>query len=48
MRPIWVLLALLAAFGIVGRIDYDVELLSAELLAEYIRQFAAQRAGVAK
>jgi hypothetical protein len=48
MKPIWVLLALLAAFGIVGRIDYDVELLSAELRAEYVRQFAAQRAGVTK
>lgn len=48
MKPLWALLILMAAFGIVGRVDYDVELLTAELRAEYARQFAAQRAGVTK
>jgi hypothetical protein len=31
MKPIWILLAILAAFGIVGRIDYEAELSCAEL-----------------
>lgn len=45
MKPIWILLAILAAFGIVGRIDYEAEQLSAELLAEYARQFTPHRTG---
>ena len=33
MRPIWAILILLAAFGIVGRIDYEVALASSQSAA---------------
>ena len=33
MRPLWAILILLAAFGIVGRIDYDVALDAAQTTA---------------
>ena len=45
MKPIWILLAILAEFGIVGRIDYEAELSCAELRSEYARKFTAHRAG---
>ena len=34
MKPIWALVIILVAFGVVGRIDYESSLVTAQLSAE--------------
>ncbi len=34
MKPIWALIVILVAFGVVGRIDYEEALVTAQLAAE--------------
>ncbi len=34
MKPIWALVIVLVAFGVVGRIDYEAALVTAQLSAE--------------
>ena len=34
MKPIWALVVILVAFGVVGRIDYEAALVTAQLSAE--------------
>lgn len=44
MKPLWILLFLLACFGIVGRIDYEASLAMAQARIEYQHHFHQQRA----
>ena len=34
MKPIWAFIIILAAFGVVGRIDYEASVVTAQLAAE--------------
>ncbi len=34
MKPIWALVVILVAFGVVGRIDYEAAIVTAQLSAE--------------
>ncbi len=34
MKPIWALVVILVAFGVVGRIDYEASLITAQLASE--------------
>ena len=34
MKPIWALVIILVAFGLVGRIDYEAAIVTAQLSAE--------------
>lgn len=34
MKPIWALVVIIVAFGVVGRIDYESSLVTAQLAAE--------------
>ena len=34
MKPIWALVIILVAFGVVGRIDYEAAIVTAQLSAE--------------
>ena len=34
MKPIWALVVILVAFGVVGRIDYEAAMVTAQLAAE--------------
>lgn len=34
MKPIWALVIIIVAFGVVGRIDYEASLVTAQLSAE--------------
>lgn len=39
MKALWILIFLLAAFGVVGRIDYEAEIATKQLQQEYAKNF---------
>ena len=45
MKALWILIFLLAAFGVVGRIDYEAEIATAQLQHKYAKNFNHRQSG---